>query len=180
MKSIKLVSGLWLVVASVAGAQPATKPVMRDAATHDQLSATLRQQQAEDPMRKLAPAAPGKDPSKENVPTDLISRSDILCFNGLATLVPKQAIIFTPSQYADRIGMKEGARIVTWSDFYAANRGWVGTMEISIKQAEGKEPLPEKPAAQMMKGSNLVVATYQGGPISKLAAATPAPAPETK
>src|SRR5690606_30911873 len=123
-------------------------------------------------------AAAGKDPSKENIPGDLISRSDILCFNGLATLVPKQAILFTPPQYADRIGMKPGARLVTWMEFYPLNRGWIGTMEISMKQAEGKEPLPEKPAEQMMKGSNLVVATYQGGPISKLP--TVAPAPETK
>lgn len=174
-RNLQLILGLLL--SSLASAQETPKKPMHDAATHDQLSALRRQEQAMDPVRKFTPAAPGKDPSKENVPTDIISRSDILCYNGMATLVPKQAILFTPPQYADRIGMKAGARIVTWAEFYAANRGWVGTMEISIKQAEGKEPLPEKPAEQMMKGSNLVVATYQGGPVSKLA---PAPAPETK
>lgn len=179
MKPIKLAFGFCLLLVSGAGAQPAGKPVMRDVATHDQLSATLRQEQTVDPMRKFTPAAKDKDPSKENIPTDIISRSDILCFNGMATLVPKQAILFNPPQYADRIGMKAGARIVPWSEFFAANRGWIGTMEISIKQAEGKDPLPEKPAEMMMKGSNLVVATYQGGPISRLTA-TAAPAPETK
>lgn len=178
MKPIKLAFGLCLLLTSGATAQQSGKPVMRDAATHDQLAAKLRQEQTVDPMRNMAPASAAKDPAKENVPGDIISRSDILCFNGLATLVPKQAILFTPSQYADRIGMKPGAKLVNWPEFYAVNRGWVGTMEISIKQAEGKEPLPEKPAEQMMKGSNLIVATYQGGPISKFAPA--APVPETK
>jgi hypothetical protein len=177
MKPIQFAFGFCLILSAGAGAQPAPRPVMRDAATHDQLSVTRRQEQSVDPMRKFTPAAAGKDPSKENIPADIISRSDILCFNGLATLVPKQAIIFNPPQYADRIGMKEGARIVPWMEFYAANRGWIGTMEISLKQAEGKEPLPEKPAQQMLKGSNMVVATFQGGPISKLVAT---PATETK
>ena len=174
-RNLTLVLGLLL--SPIVGAQEAPKKPMQDVTTHDQLSALRRQAQAADPMNKLTPAAQGKDPSKENIPTDIISRSDILCYNGMATLVPKQAILFNPPQYADRIGMKAGARIVTWSEFYAANRGWVGTMEISMKQAEGKEPLPEKPADKMMKGSNLVVAIYQGGPISKLA---PAAASETK
>jgi len=174
-RNLPLVLGLLL--SPFAGAQEAPKKPMHDAATHEQLSAIRRQEQTVDPMRKFTPA-PDKDPSKENIPTDIISRSDILCFNGLATLVPKQAILFNPPQYADRIGMKAGAKIVPWMDFYAANRGWIGTMEITLKQAEGKEPLPEKPAEQMMKGSNLVVATYLGGPISKLAATAPAPAPK--
>lgn len=160
-------------------AQADPRTAMRDAATHDQLSANLRRVQSSDPMKQFKPSE-GKDPSKENQPTDLLSRSDMLCFNGTATLVPKGSILVTPPLFSDRIGMRSGAKIVTWLEFLSLNRGWITTHEISLAQAEGKEPLSEAATEVLRKSTSVVVATLQGGPISKLAPQAPAATPETK
>jgi hypothetical protein len=77
---------------------------------------------------------------------------------------------------ADRIRLEPGATIQSWSEFYAANRGWITTVEVSRVQAEGNEPLAEETKRQLSKCGNLVVATYLGGPISLL----PLKEPEVK
>jgi hypothetical protein len=154
--------------------EPAGKPVMRDAATQEQLVAILRNEKLNDPMKKMEPAA-GGDPSVVNRPRDLLSESDILCFDGIATLVPKRAILLSPQNLADRVGFKPGSKILSWVDFYAKNRGWITTVEVSRTQAEGNLALPEETQKQMAKCGNLVVATYQGGPISVLPPKVPEP-----
>ena len=153
----------------------AAEPVMRDVATHDQLVVTLRKVEQADPMKQLAAAKGGaaavvksEDPSVVNKPKSLLGESDIISFDGLATLVPKRAIMQIPVGYADRIKIEPGVKIVGWADFYAVNRGWITTVEISRVQAEGMQPLADDTKKQMTKCRNLVVATYQGGPISML------------
>ncbi|WAC21611.1 hypothetical protein OVA24_09465 [Luteolibacter sp. SL250] len=160
-------SGAIALAASISLLSAQQKQQMRDAATHEQLAGALKQQQANDPLREL-PRQEGKDPSKENVPQDLISRSDVLCFNGLATLVPKKSILALPPQFADRVGMQPGARLVGWAEFHAANRGWVTSQEITLAQARGEQPLEEALNERLAKSANVVVSTLQGGPISKL------------
>jgi hypothetical protein len=152
----------------------AEPPVMRDAATHDQLSLALRKADQTDPMKNL-PATKGEDPSVANRPKDILSESDIISFRGLATLVPKRAILQIPKNHAELIKMEPGAKIVSWSDFYAANRGWITTVEVSRVQAEGNQPLAEDTLKFMGTCRNLMVATYKGGPISVLPLKEPAP-----
>jgi hypothetical protein len=147
-------------------AVPATKMVFRDAATHDQLSRRLPKLEQDDPMKSLPPSAL-EDPAK-NMPKDLLSQSDIISFGGLATLVPKRAILQIPANYAARLKFVEGSQIRGWSDFYALNRGWITTVEITRQQAEGNQPMPEETSKQLTKSGNLVVAVYKGGPISML------------
>ncbi len=166
-----LTVGLGQAFASPAG----TTPVMRDAATHEQLSQGLQQARLADPMRTLKVTA-GGDPSLKAVPEDLISHSDILCFNGLATLVPKRAILTTPANFKERLSMRGNVKLVGWSEFFAINRAWITTEEVTYAQAAGTEPLPESTTARIGKSSNLMVATYLGGPIS---VAVPAAAPTT-
>lgn len=148
-------------------AQPAKKPVFRDAATHEQLALALRKAEQRDPMKKLTPVE-GEDPSKVNRPMDLMEQSDIICFRGFATLVPKRAIISAPENYKKYLKLEPGARIVGWKDFYSRNRGWITTVEVSRVQAEGVEAISEDTRDQIGKSANLVVATLQGGPISVL------------
>ena len=165
-------------------------PVMRDAATHEQIALAYRKTAQEDPMRNMKPTK-GPDPSVVNRPKSLLSESDIISFGGLATLVPKHAIMQIPASCTERLKIEPGAKLVSWADFYAANRGWITTVEIGIVQAEGNQPLAEETKKMMSKCRNLMVATYQGGPISLLPpkaapkatdkpAATPATTPATK
>ena len=157
------------------GALAAAEPVMRDAATHDELSATLRVAMNQKPLVDLKPA-PGPDPTKVNIPESIVSTSDFLSFAGRATLVPKKAILHIPPNMAERVKFQPGSRIQTWSEFYAMNRGWVTTVEVSRVQAEGNQPLAEELVERISKSGSLIVATYQGGPISVLPPKVPVPA----
>jgi len=170
------------IVCVIAGlAQPAWSQQpgrMRDAATHDQLARTYREFSQQNPMRNLKPSE-GVDPSTVNRPKDILSESDIICFNGLATLVPKRAILTLPESMKDRLEFRPGSKLVGWLDFYAANRGWINTMEVSRSQAEGNEVFKEEVSERIGKSKNLLVATYLGGPISVLPPKVTAPAETT-
>ncbi|MCB1091277.1 MAG: hypothetical protein KDL87_07095 [Verrucomicrobiae bacterium] len=149
-------------------AVPADLPV-RDRPSHDELAKALKDSQKNNPMRGLpAPRGDGKDPAKAATPPDLLSNSDILCHHGKATLVPKRAILFVPDNYSNRLKFEKGAKIQTFAEFLRTNRDWIKTVEVSRVQAEGGEPLSEDTQQDLEKSTSLVVATYQGGPISVL------------
>jgi hypothetical protein len=103
----------------------------------------------------------------------LLSSSEILCFGDAMTLVPKHAIIQTPKNLSARLKPSPDARLVTWIEFLPANRSWINTVEVSLEQAEGKVPIAAETNESMTKSGKLVVATFNGNPISVLT--TPAP-----
>ena len=156
-----------------AGLCLANPPVMRDAATHEQLAQQMRRIQQADPMQQLPPSQ-GEDPS-QNLPKDLVSQSDILCFGGMMTLVPKRAILRIPKPFAHRVQLIPGCKLMGWAEFYAQNRGWITTVEVSRVQAEGSQPLPEDLTVRLKDSTNLIVATFRGGPISVLPLTEPPP-----
>ena len=184
--NLRLISA-WAAMACAASAQvpaqpagavkAATKPVFRNAATHEQLALGLRKAQQEDPMKTLKKTE-GQDPSVTNRPPSILENSDIVCFNGDAVLIPKRAILQVPRNVSERMKMQPGAKFRSWTEFYAMNRGWITTVEVSRLQAEGNAAIAEdtkKQMDQMAKIGNLIIATYQGGPISVL----PLKVPET-
>lgn len=167
-----------LPAAALAEVKPQAAPRFRDAATHEQLAKALKRADLNDPMKAMRPVE-GADPSKVNQPVNLLEQSDIICFGGMATLVPKRAILATPAGHKERLVMQPGARIVGWSEFYAQNRGWITTVEVSRVQAEGNKPMAEETVEKIGKSRNLVVATFSGGPISVLPLKQPEAQPQT-
>lgn len=143
---------------------------MRDVATNDQLSQKLRMAQQKDPIRNLGPAVGKKDedPSVKNTKRDLIASSTILSYNGLLTLVPKRAVLFVPERLESRFGEKPNIQVKTFQDFYAMNRGWIRTIEVTREQALGHTPFNEQTLKAIDESSSVVIATYRGGPISVL------------
>jgi len=144
---------------------------MRDAATHEQLVETARKAAEEDKakapvFRPLTPQELELEQKKEK--RSILGSSDILCYNGRATLVPKRAVIHVPQKLAERIGMKEGVKFSTFVDFLADNRAWIVTTPVTRRQAEGKEPLPESVIKSFEKETRIVIATLENGPISVL------------
>lgn len=146
---------------------PAPARQMRDVPSHQNVLLERRKALQTDPMKHLA-VATGEDPSKASRTTDILAESDIISFRGMATLVPKRAILQTPKAYAGHLKMEPGAKFVSWSEFYAANRGWITTVEVRREQAEGNEPVAEETQKFLSTSRNLVVATFKGGPISVL------------
>ena len=152
--------------------------VMRDSATPEELAA--RKAEAKDPILELKQmedkeAAKLPKPVK---PPSLFDTTDFLCFNGLATLVPKRAVLHVPKGMQDRLRFTEGSAIRTWADFFPANIAWISNMEVSRTQAEGNAPLSEESLKVLDKSPMVIVATLQGSPISALPLKKPA-APAT-
>lgn len=166
-----------LLLAGFAQAEPTQKGVMRDVATDEQLAKIRHQSEQNAPMKTLT-VLEGEDPTKLHQPEDLLAQSDIICFNGLVTLVPKLAIISAPENFRERYAIQPGAKFVGWADFYAQNRGWITTVEVSRAQAEGTVPLKETDQEAIGKSKNLVVATFSNGPISLNPVREPEPAVE--
>jgi hypothetical protein len=101
-------------------------------------------------------------------PESLVARSAILCFGGNLTFIPKRAVIHVPKEYAERLLESADARVLTWTEFFPLNRGWITTVEVTLAQAEGKEPLPTTTIDKIEKSGNLTIATMNGNPITVL------------
>ncbi|WP_367873910.1 hypothetical protein [Luteolibacter sp. Populi] len=172
----------WICVLALAAmpasrAEPEQAPEatgMRDAATHDTIVEASRvakveqaRQEQQEAKLFLKPVPPEKRP-KPPEPRSLLAVSDIICFHGLATMVPKRAVLHVPKNLADRIGMQDGAQFVAFDAFLAQNRAWLTNSPVSRVQAEGNEPLSEAVLKSFEKETRLVVATFQEGPISVL------------
>lgn len=164
-------------IAPALDAQEAGNRKMRDAATHDQLSQSLRMVQQKDPIRDLGPAIGKKeeDPSKPLASRDLIKDSTILCYRGYLTLVPKRAVLHLPEALKDRFEAKDKVKVVSWNGFFQVNRGWIRAVEVTREQAMGQAPMSEEVVKSFQEGNSAVIATFKGGPISVL----PYVAPET-
>ncbi|MAS95806.1 MAG: hypothetical protein CMO55_21595 [Verrucomicrobiales bacterium] len=167
---IGLLAGSLAPSAATAAPGKKSKTVMRDAATHNELSNKLRMAQQKDPIRDLGPAI-GKteeDPAAKFAGRDLVKDSAIICYRGYLTLVPKKSVLHTPDHLKDRFGEKPNIKIVRWPDFFQANRGWIRTMEVTKDQVMGNAPLPESTLEAIQKSSSLIIATFNGGPVSVL------------
>lgn len=158
---------LALVCLPAIAADAPARIAMRDVPTHEQVVEAAAKALEETPPPVFKPVE-GEDPSVAYKPVDLISRSDIVCHNGLATLIPKRAVVHTPKGMAGRMAMQDGARLVNWSDFFNANRAWIRTIEVSRVQAEGNKSLDEATLKSFEKETRLVVAVLEQGPISVL------------
>lgn len=141
---------------------------MRDAATHDQLSQSLRMAQQNDPIRNIGPAIGQveEDPSLALAGRDLVKDSIILCFRGNLTLLPKRSVLHLPESLKSRFEAADNAEVVPWATFLQQNRGWIRTMEVSREQAMGEAPLSADTTAAFGTSTSVIVATFQGGPIS--------------
>ena len=143
------------------------RPPMRKAPTNEELVLRLRQSEKEMAERKeTRPLSTTADLSVTHQPQDFISSSKILCYNGALTFVPKLSVLQFPQNLTDRFKAQPGVRVQNWQDFYAANRGWITTVEVSKIQAQGRQALDEDTAEHIVKCGKLVVATFNGNPIS--------------
>lgn len=144
----------------------------RDAATHQSLveAAERVSSRMEDPIGKMQIAeVPEEVHQAEPLrPQSLLARSEVLCRGEFATLVPKQAVLCLPESHRGLTGLREGVRLISWDQFFNMNRSWIRTYEVSRNQAEGLEPLPEETVQMFQDAEQIIIATYQSGPISVL------------
>jgi hypothetical protein len=106
----------------------------------------------------------------------LIKQSIILSDGENWTLVPKGAVLHIPESLANRINVRPVGTLLSWQDFMTRNRNWIAGEEVSMRQAEGVQPIDARRIAYWPKQSKAIVAVHLGGPIS---VTIPEPANET-
>jgi len=152
----------------------------QDSATDAQLKELAKRTEVDDFMTQFTPSEDTQpDPSKAQAERNIVSESDILCFNGFATLVPKSAVIHVPETLKGRMELLPGAKIVTWLDFIQQNRGWITSLEVTLSEATGETPFSEERSQWIADNGKIIVATLQGGPISVLPPKEPEETTET-
>jgi hypothetical protein len=131
-------------------------------------------------LQKTSPMTSLQQPRKDEAPVSrpgeqsIVKQSSILHDGTHWTLVPRGAVIFTPSALKARVDVKPVGTLLSWADFLVKNRAWITTTDISFDQAAGNEPMPAERAAFWAKQDKLVVAVHQSGPISvRIAPETP-------
>ncbi|MDB6077069.1 MAG: hypothetical protein JWO82_816 [Akkermansiaceae bacterium] len=98
----------------------------------------------------------------------LVEMSTILAFGEQSTLLPKGSIISCPDALKARIVTTPSGTVVPWQEFLAANRNWIVTTEVELKQVRGEMPLPQA-ELQTLKSRGLVaIATLNGCPVTVL------------
>jgi hypothetical protein len=146
--------------------------VMSEPVSAEELSNRLRHARQNDPIRKLVPPGnPGSDPSRGTHGRDLIAESTVLNHGGLMTLVPKRAVLHLPEALKSRVGTRDGAELQPWAKFFEVNRSWLHAEPVTRERALGKTPFSAEETKALRSSGKIIIATYEGGPISVLPAA---------
>jgi len=150
---------LVLALAPLAAASP-----MSDRISPEQLEA--RRAASDSPVARLGhDATASAEPSR---PTEqsLLAGSTILHDGTHWTLVPRGAVLHLPDQHQDKVEERPLGKLLPWREFLTRNRAWVRAEELSLRQAEGIEPLDPRRVAYWTKQDKVIVAVHLGGPIS--------------
>ena len=149
------------------GIGPAHLPKTRKQAATDRPTAAAlkqafaKQKQGFPGAQKVTPTAPAPG-------NDIYANSIILHHEGTHTVIPRHAVIFTPDSLQGKITRKAEGKYLPWPEFYTANRNWLFTHHVTLKQAEGKEPIQANVKTQFARINRIVVSLFQNYPISTL------------
>lgn len=156
-------------LALLAGAAHAQQkaPVMRDTATHASISQDIRNKQSSAALNsggnQSQPKPLGVDPAKKTAPAPSgLSQSTLFASNGTWTPVPSGAVLFVPPAHQAKLVKAPAGKIVSWADFYAANRNWIIELEVRPEQAQGKVPFDQNTVNNWKLRNCVVVAVSRG------------------
>ena len=94
------------------------------------------------------------------------SRHFYLVSQGLCTRIPKESILHLPGKYRASVGQRPEGRQVNWIEFLSANRSWLKHQNVTWAQVLGTAPLARTTLDSLAIEGRLVIATYQGGPVT--------------
>ena len=96
----------------------------------------------------------------------LIANSTLLAHGRYWTLVPRGSVIHIPPRYRDKIVSKPTGELLEWHKFLRRNQGWLQTLPITMKQAQGKDMVGEKSTKAYQSIGKVIVGTCANGPIT--------------
>ncbi|WAC20520.1 hypothetical protein OVA24_03895 [Luteolibacter sp. SL250] len=97
---------------------------------------------------------------------DLDANSSFIKYDGAVTLVPKGAILFVPDRFKDAVVTGISGKFSLWNEFSTKYRGLVTPFEVTVEQASGAKPIEEERLAAARRSGLILVAVFNGNPIS--------------
>jgi len=127
----------------------------------------------DDEFRALRTAQYGGEDGLKAMPPkkhglSLAEMSLFLSFGEKSTLLPKGSILWSPDALRSRVVSLPPTPVIPWVDFFTANRNWVATCEVDLKQVRGEKPLPDNLLQSYKLRGVMVVATLNGNPVTVL------------
>lgn len=114
---------------------------------------------------RLQPTAPVADQSHPSQ-ASILDTSVILTSGRNWTFVPKGAVVLVPELYEAQVGQAPKGEFLQFNDFLNRNRGWLTTLNVTLAQARGKEPVKEATNEALVKSGRVVVTVCKGGPVA--------------
>ena len=91
-----------------------------------------------------------------------------LVSQGICTRVPRESILHLPERYQTSVAEKPKGKQVSWIEFLAANQSWLRRQDVTWPQVLGKATFSRVTLKGLANENHLVIATYQGGPVTVL------------
>lgn len=137
-----------------------TKNPNRDSITDTQL-ASLRNANAFQPFA-------GKPIPAEEKQLSLVALSSFLSSDGMCTMLPKGSIIYCPEELEAKCVKAPTGKLTPWQGFLASHGSWVRLVEVTEDQVQGKAKIPDETLKIYRESKMMVIATFQGSPITVL------------
>jgi len=96
----------------------------------------------------------------------LLEMSTILQNGSEFLLLPKGSVLWCPPALKSRIVTQPSGTMTGWHEFLMVNRNWITHYEVSSSQVTGKTPMPPQALEHFTKGTSIVIATLNGGPVT--------------
>jgi len=97
---------------------------------------------------------------------ELDANSSYIKYDGSVTLVPKGAILFVPDRFKDTVVTGMSGKFSLWNEFSTRYRGLVTPFEVTVEQASGAKPIEEERLAVARRSGLILIAVFNGNPIS--------------
>lgn len=147
---------------------PAPTPASGKRPTSESIIDTRKQRNKENEARETSES---QNPIKKSKRADSprgksIRRSTFLGSGNAWARIPAGSVIYIPIHLKQKIIKKPHGKVLRWRDFHKKNHGWIYLHPVNIQQARGLEIIQPDVIKAYQSMGKLVVAAYQGAPIS--------------
>lgn len=180
--------GLWTLLGGELSAQAqepaaAAQGSIRRGPSRDVVDEKSLRQQADEAAKLRDLVAAQTRPLYERAPSteSSLSTASLFVFDGECyTILPVGSVLSLPPALRSRVVDKPQGDVLLWPDFFARNGAWLGAREVTLELSRGDTKATAALMRELSAETRLVVAVYQGCPITVLEPAQGGQVPKSK
>ncbi|MEI6871715.1 MAG: hypothetical protein WCL08_05475 [Verrucomicrobiota bacterium] len=145
--------------------------VVRKGPSRDVVDEKSLRQQADHAAKRIDLVALQTRPLYEKAPSteSSLSTASIFIFDGeYYTILAVGSVLSLPTRLQSRVVANPQGDVLLWPDFLARNAAWLGAREVTLEMSRGDTKAAAAVMRELAAETRLVVAVYQGCPITVL------------